>query len=792
MYDVEYLRLKVSEILSLGSLGILLAFIVTGFLTVGTLIRSRPYSMRYQNFHFDFLTPKGSNRTNYLLTSIGFLVLMLISIPCFYLGNGMTAAEVFICNAMLMIWGYIVVFVLLADHSSGTGFQKGFIILFLLLINLLIGFNTTIALYQAAIVIILLLMRIAQRKYMRGSRGHKRPDPDKVLMPFMDLKRSYVCFLFMWLMLTAVFPAFNYFIKARQIENIIWAKHEQLQIARTLEAKAWQVKKELQYDHDSLLFDKIDSSVYLLTSPGYGHPDQYPADSYNYRDEGYQFRKILWIYRPVYNDLIAETQPLVYLGSDNTLWNWVERGNELLLRYKSNTPPYFREKSYVNGRYLYLTSTISEMESPFKSELSIILLYLMLLGGILVGFYALIRYFVQRIFGLAYLQQQKTTIKADRECARLYIRSIIESKRTDFNLFIVGAPFSGKRKISEQFTSAFSSQITLSLLKLDDLQPDDKTTGSQILDALLELSGSQAKWDTYTLFIIEYFEYGYNSAALNELKLKLIKTLQDARKPIIILSDIYPGQILSFYEQEFRNNTEKEVGLLHAFMTWRYVFGSFIEIVKGMDADMKGVLKRLDPSGLKYVPNSGERRQIVRELRCGTFLPSHTVALVNASCPDNQLDVDQLIANSGSMAHGYYHSIWNSLASREKYLVYDLAKDGFVNIRNGKALHSLMRKGLVDFEDHPCLFNDSFRNHVMYAIDKEEALEMETTIQKKGAWSFIKVILYLIIIAIAAFLFIGEPTLVEDLGTFLGVLAGIATIMPVVSNLLGGKATESG
>lgn len=781
MYEIDYLRLKVSEILSLGSLGIFFAFLVTGALTVGTLLRVRPLNLyRDNDFHFHFLTPSRDHRLSYLLLSLGFLFMMLVSIFYFYFaGERMTPREVFVCSTLLMMWGYIMVYALLVKHARRLDFSKIAIAIVLVLFNLFVQANAKIIYFQVIIVFLLMVIDFYRNKLEKAGAADK-------FLAFTGAKNSYIFFLFIWLILTSVFPAFNYFIKSRQIENIIWAKHEQLQMAQNLEKKSHELRQELQYhDADTLLRDKLYPSVYFLPTTSYGNSAVFDSSAAANTGESRQFSRLLWNYRPIYSDLIAETQPLVYLGADNARWAWVEQGNDLLFEYHASLPAYFKKEAHYDGERFYLTSTIPEVGRLAESSTSSILLYLVLLAGILLGFYLLIRYFVYRIFGLNLLGDLRETIKSNKECTGSFI-TVATGRPNELNVFIIGTSFSGKYQVSEHLSRGFASKASLSMLKLDAVK-EGADDGIGIIRALLQdPSGSAGELPPYDLFIIEYFEYGYQSDALNALKLQIIKTLQDHRRSIVILSDIYPDQILSFYQEELQRDPTNK-GFLHAFTTWRYVFGSFMEVMKGIELDEARIAACME--GMQPLPDD-VRQAVIRELGYGNFLPPLAPALVKSAYTDGKFDFTQLVANTSGMAHRHYQSIWNSLASREKYVVYDLAKDGFVNIKNSSSLYSLMRKGIVHFEDQPRLFNRSFRNHIMYAIDKEEALEMEKTIQKQGSWSFVRVILYLIVAAIAGFLLIAEPTFTDDFGTFITILAGLATIMPVASNLLGGKAGD--
>lgn len=55
---------------------------------------------------------------------------------------------------------------------------------------------------------------------------------------------------------------------------------------------------------------------------------------------------------------------------------------------------------------------------------------------------------------------------------------------------------------------------------------------------------------------------------------------------------------------------------------------------------------------------------------------------------------DDIILEIQLHAKSYYFELWNALTKKEKFAVYDIAKDGFINTKNRPFIHSLLKKGL--------------------------------------------------------------------------------------------------
>src|SRR5204862_431339 len=55
-----------------------------------------------------------------------------------------------------------------------------------------------------------------------------------------------------------------------------------------------------------------------------------------------------------------------------------------------------------------------------------------------------------------------------------------------------------------------------------------------------------------------------------------------------------------------------------------------------------------------------------------------------------ELAYDELVLQEQSVSHNFYTEIWESLSRDEKFILYDLAEDGLVNIKNRFAVNLLV------------------------------------------------------------------------------------------------------
>jgi hypothetical protein len=141
-------------------------------------------------------------------------------------------------------------------------------------------------------------------------------------------------------------------------------------------------------------------------------------------------------------------------------------------------------------------------------------------------------------------------------------------------------------------------------------------------------------------------------------------------------------------------------------------------------------------------------------------------------------------------AQQFYHSIWKTLNAREKYILFDLAEDGLVNLHDGYTMRVLMKKGLIVRDERTWqlgLFNKSFRNFILTVISSREAAQIQTEIKDSWQWSHLKTPLILVSLAVMAFMMISQHQAYTRL---FGYLSGIAALIPVINTLLGAMKRE--
>lgn len=134
-------------------------------------------------------------------------------------------------------------------------------------------------------------------------------------------------------------------------------------------------------------------------------------------------------------------------------------------------------------------------------------------------------------------------------------------------------------------------------------------------------------------------------------------------------------------------------------------------------------------------------------------------------------------------------NIWKNLTNYEKIVLYDLADDGLMNRNNHKIINQLTEKMLISFNPYPGFYLNSFREFVYQHITKTEIKAIENKLGLKGNWKNAKYLILLIVIPMAAFIFISQGITIErSFGIFAGIVGAITALM----KLLEGNTLKSG
>lgn len=597
-------------------------------------------------------------------------------------------------------------------------------------------------------------------------------------------KKSYNLFLFSWLMISSVLPIFYIFMVSHNEEEIVWQKYSQLKVAeqyadkvRSLDRRTMDLRGDSTFRQH--FFDsKLAGSIYLLNSDLSIIED---TTTYLHCSDSSSRADYLLQIRPHYNDVITESKGLVFDVSEesNRKWCFKDEDNKsgMKLSYIEIEGPATRK---ANSQ-VYITTdldliTFGQNHGDGEGFLTHYKwMFRLSIVFILIIIYVLIDYCTNKIYGREYGNFKNTLPLTVKNFKKISIGDDSITHHKQRQIFLLGLPKSNK---SNLIKSMEGKMVHIDMMSVNSPEKWKKAMGTDLKNC----DG----------VVVENFEYGISSHKLNQERLRLLEMLTCNQSiQLIISSDVNPSYITDFYQSRLDssvNNETKKEEYSFALTTWRHILGGFIVVHNPIKENSK-INSFLRSSWIK----SEVFKQLFRlELNKGSFLPNllpgikdYFVKLKkNVGGVESKIDKEDIILRIQLLAESYYLGLWNTLSKEEQYIIYDLAKDRFVNTNNKNGIRSLLEKGLLIYDNELSIMNESFTNFVLSTIKKEEALKMEKEVREKGAWSTISSVLVLAVLGVFAFLFLGNPDFFQDFNALISVFVAIIGMVPRLGSLL--------
>lgn len=796
-YDIGLLRARVSEVLTLASTAIALAFLLMFLITILSLVIRNPKLglYRYDTFLFEFLTPKKGKRDTYILLSSLFSSILFIAIgigSCF----PVAPAKVYIICLLLAIWAYLTVYYTLHPYRNRKAIK--FRVRDVMLLGVIVSLNVLMVhlnydayIFLAVIIILQLcfLFLIVRGQLFSIPEGIRKLCRHSFINLHIAYRYWYSIFLFSWLALAAIYPSYLFFQKAKEVTDAVWIKADQMHTAERFMAKERSIVQKLpKFDTLNSKFSQLYEAHLKegLYPKNVAISNQDITKTLTLEPSKVLFDAFLWKTRPVYDERVRKFQALVHQQSQDSVWESKLAGDSLTLSLKyPNSKGGIKVAVQNDAHFMNL-----DLGFPYLKLIGILLILALL--------FSLILFFVDRFFALRFRHLRPNDFDIDTE--KGYVEKfgrMLLAEKSNSGLFLIGLPFSGKRHFAKKIIAAagYKTVATLSMLRLDNV--DINADISEILGVLAtgfrEKNDGLFVWEDQEVFIIEHLEHNLKSFDANHTKLKLISFLISERKRVVLISEVYPSQILALYENPSADSGLPWGSLEDDFNSWRNILSAFPQVIIGITQNKARVYEVLKESyhGITE-PFNKTISPLIHELGHSKFLPTLAPVILSktlygsegSDVQKERLDLQRMIMHTQNLAHGYYNDIWNSLPTRERYMLYDLAKDGFLNIKNRHSLFSLMKKGLVVWRDRPAIFNYSFKNFIVTSVSLNEALRLENKHRGKSSWGSLRILFYLIILTIIIFIALGKPDLITDFDAAIGAMGGLGVLIPLVSKFL--------
>lgn len=126
----------------------------------------------------------------------------------------------------------------------------------------------------------------------------------------------------------------------------------------------------------------------------------------------------------------------------------------------------------------------------------------------------------------------------------------------------------------------------------------------------------------------------------------------------------------------------------------------------------------------------------------------------------------------------FYDFMWQKCSEREKYLLFDFAKDSLVNYKNIEPIYGLLEKGLFIIHDSEIkLFSPSFRAYVLEKNNSPEMYQMQKKFQQNSTWQSFRIPILVILLGIALFIFFTQE---ETFQKLTAIVAGVSSVLSLL------------
>ncbi len=284
-----------------------------------------------------------------------------------------------------------------------------------------------------------------------------------------------------------------------------------------------------------------------------------------------------------------------------------------------------------------------------------------------------------------------------------------------------------------------------------------------------------------TVIALDEFDYGMDDPKINQQKLKLVESLLEKQRTLVIFSSAESSQYRFANGENGHANGERDETGRWAGVIISNFFTEYAEdtddglLFRGKVVEEKARILAGDLQG-KSADEIDELFEILYA-ECAPREPLQRVGLQILSQKGFvTLSREHLIGRIANQARTYYTHIWNSCSTGEKLTLCHLAQDRLLSHRDPD-IEALLRRELIVRDHDLHLFNHSFRQFVKSAEKVSFVAEQDKEAQQGSLWQTLKVPILVAMVAIAAFLFVTQQDLFSS---SLALVTGITTLVPAM------------
>ncbi|WPP49049.1 cache domain-containing protein [Catalinimonas niigatensis] len=774
LYDEAYIESPYLQVISLSVICILIIGAIAFFqLYLFSMFNRRPSKLKKQAFFYDWLWPEEDKKKKYYRVML-YNILLAIVLFIYHILSDLTVFQVLASFLYAIIFANTSVWILLTDGLKEKRSRSKLVLSITLIVCFLIIFSITQYYTREWFKNLSILLLIAAASVL-PHLSFRRFDPGTwPISDRLSYRNSYWGMLFTFLFISSVLPAFFLYSAVYQQEQKIWKKHEMFEISKTEEESEKQLKKiylSSQMDVDELERHAEDIEV--------AYYQKARESGAYYECLGYQqcdcedtktllttrWDSLLHKSRPFFTNMFVASNGFVFAnGGDEWETRWCDRHG---IRMKYHSISHTSEDSVV------LATSIGGLDWSYSIDRLAGELFWIGLICLLCAVFFIVRFATNQFFALNLFNNLEPMQIDDAYLETYFEQSYDEGHK---HLFVIALPFAGTHRLY--------GKEHLRVVDVPQLLDENESA------KVLEIKNSQV--------VLEHFSYVIEDTQANKQILDIVEHLLRNQNNIIIVSRLSPSQIIDKYEMFIRQSKDaaQRAELEVQVSKWKDILAGFVKVFYS--------LLHEDTLKMKYSDDFSIKEMLAYEFRVNEqyfkrvkaaftqkWEADHIVLAPALEAAEKEKythplkfqDIkEEVLLKIQSMAQPFYYSLWNTCSKEEKYLLYDLAMDGFVNTKNEKGLKKLMEKGLIYYQESLQIMNESFRNFILSTIKESESLAMEKELRQSGTWSLYSSIFLILLLSLIVFISLSQKEIISQ---FVALLVGLGTAIPYLLRFSG-------
>jgi hypothetical protein len=233
--------------------------------------------------------------------------------------------------------------------------------------------------------------------------------------------------------------------------------------------------------------------------------------------------------------------------------------------------------------------------------------------------------------------------------------------------------------------------------------------------------------------VVDNFEFDMDNPATCLKKLELLEDLVYLRnKRVIVLSAVDPMFYLEASSPEIVTlpGGEPPAQILDR---WASVLSSFVKwtMKNDIEAYLASIARKRTPCPRELVALINEECKYTAWLRKLGF------SILDGRCKQATVSKGEVVEDLLDRADAYYHVLWSTCTKDERLVLFQLARDGWANPKNERAIQQLERRSLVRRSPGLRIMNESFCRFVRTAQLPGEVEKWQED-EQHSTWSALK------------------------------------------------------